>query len=52
LTNPGFAGYGGLIHKYDDNFQIDFFGTVGISNILHVEIQARLEVGYRKIVLL
>jgi len=42
LTNPGKAGYGGLIRKHDGSFQLGFFGNVGISNILHAEIQALL----------
>jgi ribonuclease HI len=57
LTNPRKAGYGGLIRKYDENFQLGFFGCVGISNILHAEIQALLTsiklcwgAGYRKLV--
>ena len=40
LTNPGKAGFGGLIRKHDGSFQLGFFGSVGISNILHAEIQA------------
>jgi hypothetical protein len=57
LTNPGKAGYGGLIRKHDGSFQLGFFDSVGISNILHAEIQALLtgvklcwHAGYRKII--
>ncbi|AES96565.1 hypothetical protein MTR_5g038610 [Medicago truncatula] len=42
LTNSRKVGYGGLIFKHDENFQLGFFGSVGISNILHAEIQALL----------
>jgi len=55
LTNPGKVGHGGLIRKHDDSFQLGFFESVGISNILHVEIQPlwiRIklcwEAGYKK----
>ncbi|XP_024626898.1 uncharacterized protein [Medicago truncatula] len=57
LTNPGKACYGGLIRKHDESFQLGFFGSVGISNILHAEIQALLtsvklcwDAGYRKLI--
>ena len=35
LKNPGKSGYGGLIHKHDGSFLRGFFGSMGISNILH-----------------
>jgi ribonuclease HI len=42
LTNPGKAGYGGLIRKHDGSFELGFSDSIGISNILHAEIQALL----------
>jgi len=55
LTNPWKAGYGGLILKHNGSFQLGLYGSVGISNILHVEIQVLLsgvklcwKAGYRK----
>jgi len=42
LTNPGKTGYGRLIRKHDVSFLLGFIGSVGISNILHAEIQALL----------
>jgi len=39
LTNLEKAGYGGLIRKHGGNFLLTLFGSVGILNILHVEIQ-------------
>ena len=57
LTNPRKVGYGGLICKHDESFQLGFFGSVGISNIIHAEIQTLLtsiklcwDAGYRKLV--
>ena len=57
LNNPGKAGYGGLIRKHDGSFFRGFFGSVGISNILHAEIQVLftgiklcLEAGYIKLI--
>jgi hypothetical protein len=57
LANPWKAGYGGLIRKHNGSFQLGFFGSVRISNILHVEIQALLtgvklcwDTGYRKFI--
>jgi len=56
LNNPGKAGYGGLMRKHGGSFLRGFFGSVGIPNILHAEIQALLtgiklcwEAGYRKL---
>lgn len=40
LTNRENMSYGGLIRKHYDSFQLDFFGRVGISNILHTEISS------------
>ena len=37
LMNPRKAGYCGLIPKHDGSFQLGFFGSVGISNVLHAE---------------
>jgi len=57
LTNTRKAGYGGLIRKHDGSFQLDLFGSAGISNILHAEIQDLLtgvklcsDAGYRKLI--
>jgi len=56
LTNPEKESYGGLIRKHDRSFQLGFSGSVGISNILHAEIQALLtsvklcwDAGYKKL---
>ncbi|XP_024630775.1 uncharacterized protein [Medicago truncatula] len=56
LANLGKVGYGGLISKHDGNFQLGFFESVGIFNILHAEIQALWigiklcwEAGYKKL---
>lgn len=56
LNNSGKANYGGLIRKHDGSFLRGLFGSVGISNILHAEIQTLLigiklcwETGYRKL---
>jgi len=57
LTNPGQAGYGGIVHNSGGKFLFGFYGSVGLSNILHAEIQALLtgitlccEAGFKKIV--
>jgi len=57
LNNSEKTEYGGLIHKHDGSFLRGFLGSVGISNTLHVEIQALLtgrklcwEARYRKFV--
>ena len=57
LTSLGKAGYGGLILKHDESFQLGFFVSVGILNILLAEMQALLigvklcwELGYRKLI--
>jgi hypothetical protein len=42
LPNIGRADYGGLICNHDDSFQLGFFKNMGISYILHAEIQALL----------
>jgi len=42
LTNLGKVGFGGLVHNHDGTFQFGFYGSVGLSNILHAEIQALL----------
>jgi hypothetical protein len=42
LNNSEKVGYGGLIRKHDGSFLCGFFGSVGISNILHVEIGKNL----------
>jgi len=42
LTNPGQAGYGGIVRNFDEKFMFGFYGSVGLSNILHAEIQALL----------
>lgn len=39
LINPKQACYGGLGHNLNGQFQIDYYDSVGLSNILHVEIQ-------------
>jgi len=39
LTNPEF---GGLVRNHDGAFQFGFYGIIGLSNILHVEIQVFL----------
>jgi hypothetical protein len=55
LTNPGKAGYGRLVRNFEGKFQFAFYGSVGLSNILHVEIHAIMigiklccEDGYKK----
>jgi len=40
LTNPGKAGYSGLVRNFEGKFQFFFYGSVGLSNILHAEIHA------------
>jgi len=40
LTNPGKAGYGGLVKNFEGKFQFAFYGSVGLSNNLHAEIHA------------
>ena len=57
LTNPGKAGYGGLVRNFEGKFQFAFYGSVGLSNILHAEIHALMigiklcwEAGYKKLV--
>lgn len=56
LTNPGPAGFGGLIRNHDRIFLQGFHGSVGISNILHAELMALYhgvklcwDVGFRKV---
>ena len=56
LTNPGKAGFGGLVRNHDGTFQFGFYGSVGLSNIFHAEIQALLvgirlcwQAGYRQV---
>ena len=39
-TNPGMAGFGGLIRDFDGQFIRGFHGNIGYSNILHAEILA------------
>jgi len=39
-TNPGMAGFGGLIRDFDGQFMRGFHGNIGYSNILHAEILA------------
>ena len=57
LTNPGKAGYGGLVRNFEGKFQLAFCGSVGLSNILHAEIHALMigiklcwEAGYKNLV--
>jgi ribonuclease HI len=42
LINPSKVNNGGLIWKHDGSFQLGLFRSVGISNILHAEIQTLL----------
>jgi len=56
LTNPRKAGYGGLVRNFEGKFQFAFYGSVGLSNILHAEIHALMigiklcwEAGYKKL---
>jgi len=57
LTNPGKAGYGGLIRNFEGKFQFAFYGSVGLSNILHAGIHALMieikfcrEAGHKKLI--
>jgi len=57
LTNPSKAGYGGLVRNFERKFQFAFYGSVGLSNILHAKIHALMigiklcwEAGYKKLV--
>jgi len=56
LANLRKEGFGGLMRNHDGTFQFGFYGSVGLSNILHAEIQALLvgirlcwQTGFRKI---
>lgn len=43
LSNPGAAGFGGLIRDSLGTFVGGFYGSVGISNIMHAELMALLQ---------
>jgi hypothetical protein len=36
----GMTGFTGLIRDFDEQIMCDFYGNIGYSNILHVEILA------------
>jgi len=42
LTNPSQACYGGIVRNSDEKFQFGFYGSAGLSNIIHAEIQTLL----------
>jgi len=57
LTNPDTTRYGGLVRNFEGKMQFAFYGSVGLSNILHAEIHAFMigiklcwEAGYKKLV--
>lgn len=56
INNPGMAGFGGLMRDCDGCFLHGFYGTVGVSDILHAKLMALFqgvplcwELGYRKV---
>lgn len=56
LTNPGLAGFGGLIRDHTGEFRRGFLGSVGHSDIMHAELMAIYhgislcwELGFRKV---
>lgn len=57
MTNPGLAGFGGIVRDSNGKFVRGFYGSVGWSDILHAEVMAIFhglrmcwEVGIRKLV--
>lgn len=57
LTNPGKAGFGGLVCDCSGAFLLGFYGSAGETDILHAEVLALLrglslcwDAGYRSIV--
>lgn len=40
LTNPGQAGFGGIMHNQAGEFLGGYYGSVEVSNILHAEVMA------------
>lgn len=56
-SNPGKAGFGGLVRNHVDSFVVGFHGSAGHTPVLHVEILGLLnglqicwDVGYRALV--
>lgn len=43
LTNPGAAGFGGIIRNHEGRFMLGFSGSVGWSNILYAELMGLLK---------
>ncbi|GAU41397.1 hypothetical protein TSUD_244820 [Trifolium subterraneum] len=43
IDNPGISGFGGLIRNADGAWVHDFYGNLGVTNILHVELMAILK---------
>lgn len=57
LSNPGQAGFGGLVRNSSGKFLLSFYGSLGVSDIMHAEVVALLrgimlcwEAGYRAVV--
>jgi len=40
LNMDDIASYSGLVRNFEGNFEFFFYGSVGLSNILHAEIHA------------
>lgn len=49
VTNLGQSGFGGLLRDHERNFHFDFYWSIGLSNVLYVEIASSLN--WYKIVL-